>query len=43
MKGIALKQVGLGCGFALNGFGKLVEEAVERGGCRDSDHGRLVD
>ena len=43
MKGIGLEQVGLGCCFALDGFGELVEEAIERGGCRDIDHDRLVD
>lgn len=43
MKRISLKQVSLGCGFALDRFGELVEEAVERGGRRDIDHGRLVD
>lgn len=43
MKRIGLEQVGLGCCFALNGFGELVEEAVERGGCRDIDHGLFVD
>jgi hypothetical protein len=43
VKGIGLEQVGLGCCFALDGFEKLVEEAIERGGCRNIDHDRLVD
>lgn len=43
MKGVGSEQVGLSGCFALNGFGKLLEETIKRGGRRDVDHVRLSD
>ena len=43
MKGVGSEQVGLSGCFALNGFGKLLEETIKRSGRRDVDHVRLSD